>query len=85
MKSRIEMSQHERDVPKVMCAVLEGERAQREASEAASCVSEPLAGATYLARLKHERNGGVVHRLRARRSSRRLSEKLREQVLAVYH
>jgi hypothetical protein len=32
MESRIEMSQHERDVPKVMCAVLEGERAQREAA-----------------------------------------------------
>ncbi len=39
MESRIEMSQHERDVLKIISSVLQGERTQREAARLL-CLSE---------------------------------------------
>lgn len=82
MESRIEMSQHERDVLAVMNRVLLGERTQREAAGLLH-VSERQVRRLQR-RLEAEGDGAVVHRLRGRPSNRQLGGKLREQVLEVY-
>src|SRR5271165_6777383 len=68
IESRIEMSQHERDVLAVMNRVLLSERQVRRIQR----------------RLEAEGDGAVVHRLGGRPSNRQLSGKLRERVLEVY-
>ena len=82
MESRIEMSQHERDVLTVMNHVLLGERTQREAADLLHLSERQVR--RIQRRLEAEGDGAVVHRLRGRPSNRQLGGKLREQVLEVY-
>jgi len=82
MENRISMSQRERDVLKVMGPVLKGERTQSEAARLLK-VSERQVRRIQR-RLEAEGDAGAVHRLRGRRSNRRLSEFLRREALDVY-
>jgi transposase len=82
MESRIEMSQRERDILKIMNAVLQGKRTQSEAARLLR-VSERQVRRIQR-RLEDEGDRGVVHRLRGRPSNRQLGGELREQVLEVY-
>ncbi|MFA6135233.1 MAG: ISNCY family transposase, partial [Phycisphaerae bacterium] len=79
---RIEMSQRERDRLKVMAAVLEGRRTQREASRLLKrCVRQVR---RVQRRLEVEGDTGVIHRLRGRRSNHAKANELRQQVLTRY-
>lgn len=81
-KDRVERSQRERDVLKVMSGVLGGERAQ---VEAARLLRRSVRQVRRIQRrLEAEGDGGVIHRLRGRRSNRRLDERLRRRALAAY-
>jgi transposase len=82
MESRIEMSQHERDVLKVMSSVLQGERTQREAARLLRLSERQVR--RIQRRLEYEGDDGLVHRLRGQPSNRQLSVGLRDQVLNVY-
>jgi hypothetical protein len=82
MESRIEMSQHERDVLKIMSSVLQGERTQREAARLLRLSERQVR--RIQRRLEHDGDGGVVHRLRGRPSNRQLGGPLREQALEIY-
>ncbi len=82
MESRIEMSQPERDVLKVMSLVLKSERTQSEAARLLGLSVRQVR--RIQRRLEAEGNGGVVHRLRGRPSNRQLCTTGREQVLEVY-
>jgi len=77
MESRIEMSQHERDVLAVMNRVLLGERTQSEAAGLLHLSERQVR--RIQRRLEAEGDGAVVHRLRGRPSNRQLSGKLRER------
>jgi transposase len=82
MESRIEMSQRERDILKIMSAVLQGKRTQ---SEAARLLQVSVRQVRRIQRrLEDEGDRGVVHRLRGRPSNRQFGGELREQVLDVY-
>ncbi len=82
MESRIEMSQYERDVLKIMSLVLKGERTQREAARLLHLSERQVR--RIQRRLEDQGDGGAVHRLRGRPSNRQVSKELREQVLGVY-
>jgi transposase len=82
MENRIEMSQRERDVLKVMATVLKGERTQ---VEAANLLGKSVRQVRRIQRrLEAEGDVGVVHRLRGRPSNRQSNASLREQVLTMY-
>jgi DNA-binding Lrp family transcriptional regulator len=81
MESRIEMSQHERDVLKIMSSVLQGERTRREAARLLRLSERQVR--RIQRRLENDGDGGVVHRLRGRPSNRQLNEPLRQQALAI--
>jgi hypothetical protein len=79
---RIEMSQRERDRLKVMVAVLEGRRTQPEAARLLRrCVRQVR---RIQRRLEAEGDGGMIHRLRGRRSNRAKEAPLRRRVLSRY-
>ena len=79
---RIEMSQRERDVLKVMAPVLEGQRTQ---AEAARLIKRSIRQVRRIQRrLEHDKDRGVVHKLRGRPSNHRTLGKLRQQVIAAY-
>ena len=81
-KDRIEMSQRERDVLKVMAAVLKGERTQ---AEAARLLGRSVRQVRRIQRrLKEHGDGAVVHGLRGRRSNRALAAAVRRQALSLY-
>jgi hypothetical protein len=82
MESRIEMSQRERDLLKVMSLVLKGERTQSEAARLLRLSERQVR--RIQRRLEGEGDGGVVHRLRGRPSNRQHAAELRKQVLDVY-
>jgi len=82
MESRIEMSQRERDVLKVMSSVLKGERTQREAARLLRLTERHVR--RIQRRLEQEGDSGIVHRLRGQPSNRQLGGQLREQVLEIY-
>jgi len=82
MEDRISMSARERDVLKVMGAVLSGERTQ---VEAARLLSKSVRQVRRIARrLEAEGDRGVIHRLRGRSSNHRSSPQLRAEVLSTY-
>src|SRR5438874_2122079 len=81
-KDRIEMSQRDRDVLKVMSLVLKGERTQAEAARLLGKSERQVRRVQR--RLEAEGDGGVVHRLRGRPSNRRIDEAVRREVLEVY-
>jgi len=79
---RIEMSQRERDVLKVMTVVLEGKRTQ---TEAARILARSVRQVRRIQRrLESQGDIGVVHGLRGRPSNRRMGDDLRRQVVVVY-
>jgi hypothetical protein len=79
---RIPMSQKERDVLKILHAVLEGERTQAEAARLLDLSTRQV----RRIRRKLEAGGdeALVHGLRGRPSNRRLDEALRRSVLEAY-
>jgi len=81
-KDRIEMSQRERDVLKVMTLVLRGERTQ---AEAARLLGRSVRQVRRLVRgLEARGDRAVVHGLRGRPSNRRLDESVKQQALKLY-
>jgi Helix-turn-helix domain len=81
-KDRIEMSQRERDVLKVMSLVLKGERTQVEAARLLRCSSRQVY--RILQRLQTEGDAGLIHRLRGKPSNRRTDPSLRRRALSLY-
>jgi hypothetical protein len=81
-KNRVEMSQRERDVLKVMAGVLKGERTQVEAARLLRRSARQIRRLTR--RMEAQGDLAVIHRLRGKPSNRRLAEAVRRQVLALY-
>ncbi len=82
MESRIEISQPERDVLKVMSLVLKSERTQ---SEAARLLGSSVRQMRRIQRrLAAEGDGGVAHRMRRRPSNLQLCTDVRAKILGVY-
>ena len=81
-EGRIEMSQCERDVLKVMGPVLEGKRTQSEAARLLRLSVRQVR--RIQRRLESSGDEGVVHGLRGRPSNRRTKKKFRDEVLATY-
>jgi len=79
---RIEMSQHERDVLKVMSLVMTGQRTQVEAARLLDCCVRQVR--RIRRRLEREGDRGVVHRLRGQPSNRRFDPELRRQAIETY-
>ena len=80
-KDRIEMSQHERDVLKVMSLVLSGKRTQAEAARLLGRSERQVR--RLQRRLEKDGDGGVVHRLRGRRSNNALDKAVRTRALSL--
>jgi hypothetical protein len=76
------MSQKERDRLVVLRPVLAGARSTTEASRLLGLC--PRQVRRLLARLRCEGDGGLVHRLRGRRSNRRRDDGLRQRVMGRY-
>jgi len=81
-KDRIEMSQRERDVLKVMSLVLSGKRTQVEAARLIGLSTRQVS--RILIRLRDEGDQAVVHRLRGQPSNRLLDPKIRDKALKHY-
>src|SRR5436853_3127030 len=81
-KDRIEMSQRERDVLKVMSAVLKGGRTQAEAARLLGRSERQVR--RIQRRLEAEGDGAVVHRLRGKPSNRALGEAVKRSALGLY-
>jgi hypothetical protein len=81
-KDLLEMSQRERDVLKVMSAVLKGQRTQVEAARLLRRSVRQVRRIEQ--RLRAEGDGGVIHKLRGRPSNRRLDEAVRDRALRLY-
>jgi transposase len=79
---RIAMSQHERDLLKVMHQVLAGTLAQADAARLLRLSVRQVR--RIQRRLEQQGDGAVVHRLRGRPSNRRLDPTLRQKVLRAY-
>jgi transposase len=80
-KDRIEMSQRERDVLKVMSLVLSGKRTQLEA---ARLLGRSVRQVRRIQdRLKSQGDAGVVHRLRGKRSNNASDPKVIAKVLSL--
>ena len=82
VKDRIEMSQRERDVLKVMSGVLKGERTKVEAARLLKRSERQIR--RLARRMSVEGDKAVIHRLRGRASNRRLAAAVREQLLELY-
>jgi hypothetical protein len=78
----IAMNQRERDVLKVMSLVLKGQRTQEEAARLLDRSVRQVR--RIQRRLEAQGDGGVVHRLRGRRSNRALDDSLKRQALRHY-
>jgi DNA-binding Lrp family transcriptional regulator len=81
-KDRIEMSQRERDVLKVMSAVLKGERTQVEAARLLGKSERQVR--RIQRKLEAHGDAAVVHGLRGRRSNRALSAAVQREALVLY-
>jgi hypothetical protein len=79
---RIPMSQKERDVLKIMHAVLRGERTQAEAARLLDKSSRQVR--RILRRLQANGDAAIVHGLRGRPSNHQPDPQLRQAVLAAY-
>src|SRR2546426_6147137 len=79
---RIEMSQRERDVLKVMALVMKGQRTQ---VEAARLLKRSVRQVRRIQRrMSQEGDRAVVHRLRGRPSNRQLDPSLKRRALELY-
>jgi hypothetical protein len=76
------MSQRERDVLKVMSLVLSGKRTQAEAARLLGRSERQVR--RIQRRLELEADGGVVHRLRGRRSNNATDAALAKQAVSLY-
>lgn len=81
-KDRIEMSQRERDVLKVVQSVLDGKRSQAEAARLLDLSVRQVRRLQQ--RLALEGDGALVHKLRGRPSNHRYDESFRKRVLRAY-
>jgi transposase len=82
VQDRIEMSQRERDVLKVMQGVIEGKRTQ---AEAARLLKRSVRQVRRLQRkLQEQGDASLVHGLRGQPSNRQLDASLRRKVLQAY-
>jgi hypothetical protein len=81
-KDRIEMSQRDRDVLKVMSLVLSGKRTQAEAGRLLKRSTRQVR--RLAKRLKRLGDGAVVHGLRGRPSNRRVDPEIRREALKLY-
>src|SRR5215468_4236544 len=79
---RIPMSQKERDVLKIMHAVLRGERTQAEAARLLDKSTRQVR--RLQRRLQADGDAAIIHRLRGRPSNHQLDPKLRQAVLDAY-
>ena len=79
---RIPMSQKERDVLKILHAVLEGERTQAEAARLLDLSTRQVR--RIQRKLEAGGDQALVHGLRGRPSNRRLDEALRQSILDAY-
>jgi transposase len=81
-KDRIEMSQRELDVLRVMALVLAGERSQVEAARLLNCSTRQVR--RVVRKLQRHGDQAVVHGLRGKPSNRRLDPAVRKRALALY-
>jgi transposase len=81
-KNRVEMSQRDRDVLKVMSGVLKGERTQSEAARLLKRSERQIRRLSR--RMEVQGDVAVIHGLRGRPSNRRVAEAVRRQVLELY-
>jgi hypothetical protein len=81
-KDRIEMSQRERDVLKVMSAVLKGDRTQVEAARLLGRSARQVR--RLQRRLEQQGDQAVVHGLRGKPSNRRIEQSVRRAALKLY-
>lgn len=81
-RDRIEMSQRERDVLKVMSLVLKGQRTQAEAGRLLKRSDRQVR--RLQRRLQSQGDGAVVHGLRGRPSNRRIDDAIRQSALDLY-
>jgi hypothetical protein len=82
VKDRIEMSQRERDVLKVMSGVLKAERTQAEAARLLGRSERQIR--RLQRRLERQGDVAVVHGLRGRRSNRQIDDAVRQAALKHY-
>ncbi len=82
MESRIERSQYDCDVMRVMSSVLQAKRTQGEAARLLRLSARQVR--RIQRRLEEEGDAGVVHRLRGRPSNRQLNGQLRKRALEIY-
>jgi transposase len=82
MENRIEMNQRDRDVLKVMSAVLSGERTQAEAARLLRRSERQVR--RIQRRLEADGDAGAIHRLRGQPSNRQLDDTVRKEVLKIY-
>lgn len=81
-RTRVEMSQRERDVLKVMQPVLDGQRTQAEASRLLQLSVRQVRRIQH--KLQAKGDASLVHGLRGKPSNRRRDPKLKQQVLQAY-
>src|SRR5947209_6161907 len=81
-EDRIAMSQHERDVLKVVQSVADGKRSQAEAARLLHRTARHVR--RLQRRLEEEGDEALVHGLRGRPSNRRLDEDKRARILEEY-
>jgi transposase len=79
---RIPMNQRERDVLKIMHAVLNSERTQAEAARLLDLSTRQVR--RLQRRLQAEGDAAIIHRLRGRPSNHQLDPQLHQDVLAAY-
>jgi hypothetical protein len=79
---RIPMSQRERDLLKILAAVMQGERTQAEAARLADLSIRQIR--RLQRKLEQGGDGALVHGLRGKPSNRRCKAELRQQVLDTY-
>jgi hypothetical protein len=79
---RIPMSQRERDLLKIMAAVLQGKRTQAEAARLADLSVRQIR--RLQRKLEQGGDGALVHGLRGKPSNRRCDVALRQQILDTY-
>ncbi len=81
-EDRIAMSQHERDVLKMVQSVVDGKRSQAEAARLLEISDRHVR--RLVKRLEEKGDGALLHGLRGRPSNRRLDEQLRTKILKSY-
>jgi hypothetical protein len=82
IQERMEMSQRDRDRLVVIRSVNEGRRLQVEAARVLGLTTRQVR--RLQRRVRKEKDGGVIHKLRGRSSNNACSEEVKAKVLALY-